>query len=68
MIADSKGKSGQLEGGQKGGRKPPKIATQGAVAAAPVFCQEGCEEERENRQLDFIIFVCKNRQLIATCA
>jgi len=37
IITGSKGNLGQPGGGRKSGRKPPKIAAQGAVTAAPVL-------------------------------
>ena len=36
MIARSKGKSESPRSGRKSGGKPPKVAAQGAAAAAPV--------------------------------
>ena len=48
MIAGSKGKFEQ----PRGGRKPPKMAAQGAAAAAPVSATN-CEE-RENMENGFV--------------
>ena len=56
MIVGSKGKLGQLEGVRKSDRKPPKIVAQGTAATAPVFGTKGCDVERENRGLGFVIF------------
>jgi len=49
VIAGSKRKSGQLEGGRKNGRKPPKMAAQEAAATAAIFYRKGVRRERKWR-------------------